>query len=224
MIIAVDGYSSCGKSTFAKAIAQRLNLLYIDSGAMYRAITLVCLNHNCIKDNKVDLNILKSFIDKTKIEFIKNASTDENETYLNGNNVEKEIRDIAVSNKVSLVSTIFEVREKMVQLQREMSKNKGVVMDGRDIGTTVFPNADIKIFMTADVKIRAQRRYKELIEKGISVSFEEVIKNIEERDYIDQNRKISPLRKADDAIILDNSNMTPEEQMVWFNQFIASFK
>ena len=224
LIIAIDGYSSCGKSTFAKAIAKKLNLLYIDSGAMYRAITLACIRNNCILDDKVDLDKLNTFLNNCHIYFEVNKITSESEAYLNGENIEKEIRDVAVSGKVSIVSTISEVRQKMVHLQRELSENKGVVMDGRDIGTTVFPNADIKIFMTADVKIRGQRRHKELLEKGIKVSFDDVLKNIEERDYIDQNREISPLKKADDAIVLDNSNLTPDDQLEWFDELLSSLK
>ncbi len=219
-IIAVDGFSSCGKSTFAKAIAKKLNLLYVDSGAMYRAVTYACLQKKCIHGTEVDLNIVNDILKNIDIQFIKNNSTNNNDTYLNSENIEMQIRDIEVSNHVSVISKIGAVRMKLVELQRSFSKSIGIIMDGRDIGTTVFPKADLKIFMTASVEIRAQRRYKELIEKGLSVNYEEIKQNIEQRDYIDQNREISPLKKADDAIVLDNSYMTPDEQMIWFLELI----
>ena len=216
MIIAIDGFSSCGKSTFAKAIAKKMNMLYVDSGAMYRAITWACIEKNCLHQ---DDEIIK-LLDDIHIDFKINKETGQAETYLNNKNIEKQIRGMLVSENVSHISKIAEVRQKLVALQREMAQNKSVVMDGRDIGTTVFPHADLKIFMTASAEIRAERRYKELIEKGIKRPFEEVKKNIEERDYIDQNREISPLKKADDAIILDNSKLAPDEQMQWFDVLI----
>ncbi|MFC2138110.1 (d)CMP kinase [Bacteroidota bacterium] len=219
-IIAVDGFSSSGKSTFAKAIAKELNLLYIDSGAMYRAVTYACIKNNCIQSDNTDNLILYDIIANIDIQFIKNKETGNIETYLDNENIEMQIRDIEVSNNVSAISTIGEVRKRLVELQRSYSANTGVVMDGRDIGTTVFPNADLKIFMTASVDIRAQRRYKELIEKGLSVNYEEIKQNIEKRDHIDQTRDISPLKKAEDAIELDNSYMTPNEQMDWFLKLI----
>jgi cytidylate kinase len=220
MIIAVDGYSSSGKSTFAKAIAKKLGYVYIDSGAMYRAVTLYALQHGIIEDNNINLEKLSRHLDLIKIEFRFNRQTGQNETYLNGNNVEESIRGIRVSDHVSDISKIKFVREKMVEFQQEMGKDKGIVMDGRDISTVVFPGAELKIFMTAGVEIRAERRFKELIEKGLSVSFEEIRENIIKRDRIDENRKESPLRKAEDAIVLDNSHMTPDEQMVWFHDVL----
>jgi cytidylate kinase len=220
IIIAIDGYSSCGKSTFAKAIARRLNYIYIDSGAMYRAVTLYALRHEIISGDKVDNEKLLSHLNRIKIDIRNNPKMERNDIYLNDENVEEEIRTIDVSNHVSEISKIKSVRNKMVELQREMGKTKGIVMDGRDIGTVVFPNAEIKIFMTADADIRAERRYKELAEKGMKVSFEEVRENIMKRDRIDENREVSPLQKAEDAITLDNSNMTPEDQMVWFDELL----
>lgn len=216
MTIAIDGYSSSGKSTFAKAIARRLNYLYIDSGAMYRAVTLFCLREGIIDGEKIDLKKINQSLDKIKIEFVYNKPQNLYETYLNREKVEEKIRSITVSEHVSFISKIKSVREKMVEGQRDLGQNKNIVMDGRDIGTVVFPEADIKIYLTADVDVRAQRRYKELLEKGLKVSFEEVKKNIVERDFIDETRKESPLKKADDAIVLDNSNMTPDEQLEWF--------
>jgi CMP/dCMP kinase len=215
LIIAIDGFSSCGKSTLAKDLAKKLNYIYIDSGAMYRAITLFCIQNSLIEDDKVDELKLKSLIHSIHIEFKVNQGNGNSETYLNGELVEDEIREIEVSQNVSLVSKIGFVREYLVELQREIGKNKGIVMDGRDIGTVVFPNADYKIFVTAQVDVRADRRFKELSKKGVQVNYEEIKKNIEERDYIDQNRDISPLKKADDAIMLDNSHMTVEEQLEW---------
>ena len=220
MIIAVDGYSSCGKSTFAKAIAKKLSYIYIDSGAMYRAVTLYSLREGIIDGEDIDLEKLARHLNHIKIQFRLNKQRERDETYLNGENVEEEIRTIHVSNHVSDISKIKIVRKKMVEIQQEMGKNRGIVMDGRDIGTVVFPNAEMKIFMTAGVEIRAERRYKELIEKGLTVSFEGVRENIVKRDNIDENRKESPLRKAEDAIVLDNSFTTPDEQMVWFHDLL----
>ncbi len=216
-IIAIDGYSSCGKSTFAKAIAKELDYLYIDSGAMYRSVAHYALKNGYIKNGIIDKEKIKTFLKSISIDFVQNEKTMKYETFLNGENVEKKIRSIKVSDVVSDISKLLEVREKMVALQRSVAeKNKGVVMDGRDIGTTVFPNADLKIFMTANNKVRAMRRYNELKEKGIKVNFDEVKRNIEERDFLDSSREISPLKKADDAVELDNSNMTPHQQMIWF--------
>lgn len=219
LIIAIDGYSSCGKSTFAKAIAKELNYTYIDSGAMYRAVTYYSLKKGLINGDKIDIQQLQDQIDKINIRFVFNEEWSRYETYLSGINIEDDIRDIEVSEHVSYISKVKKVREKMVQIQREMGKNKKIVMDGRDIGTVVFPDADIKIFMTAAADIRGERRYKELIEKGLDVRFDEVMANISQRDTIDENRKESPLRKAADAIVLDNSHMTPDEQLVWFRDF-----
>ena len=218
LIIAIDGYSACGKSTFAKAIAKELRYTYIDSGAMYRAVTLYCLNNEIIQANLVDLKELKNKLPNINIEFKFNHKLNRYDTYLNNENVEEEIRSVNVSDNVSPVSKIKEVRAKLVEIQRNLSTNKRVVMDGRDIGSVVFPNADIKIFLTASVAVRARRRYDEMISKGLDVSFQDVEKNITERDYIDENRDISPLKKALDAIILDNSNMNVDEQMEWFKE------
>jgi CMP/dCMP kinase len=220
LIIAIDGYSSCGKSSFAKAIAAMLNYIYIDSGAMYRAVTLYSMRRGLIENGVPDLKRITSELKDLDIEFVYNPDKGEYETFLNSENIEKEIRSIEVSAHVSNISKIPEVRYRMVELQRQIGVLKGVVMDGRDIGTVVFPGADLKIFMTALVDIRAKRRYDELISKGLKVNFDEVRKNIIARDLTDENRDISPLRRAADAIILDNSRMTIEEQMVWVQTLI----
>jgi len=216
LIIAIDGYSSSGKSSFAKNIAKEFGYVYIDTGAMYRAVTLFCLNNKLAQNGNVNKQGIISSLDKIHVSFTMNEQTGFSEVCLNDNNVEKQIRGLEVSENVSQVSQISEVRRKMVSLQREMGINRGIVMDGRDIGTVVFPEADIKIFMTADPHIRALRRFRELQEKQIPANMEEVEKNIRERDHIDETRADSPLKKADDAIILDNSFMTPDEQLVWF--------
>lgn len=221
--IAIDGYSSCGKSTFAKAIAKELNYTYIDSGAMYRVSTLIALRNNCIAD-EIDESKLLQLLNESKIEF-RNVGKDTKEIFLNGENVETEIRGMEVASNVSKISTIEAVRTKMVDMQRQMrfdenNTPKGIVMDGRDIGTVVFEDAELKIFMTADPKIRAERRYKELIEKSMPASFDDILKNIEERDYIDTHRDVSPLTQAKDAIVLDNSDMTPPEQMEWVKDIV----
>lgn len=220
LTIAVDGYSSCGKSTFAKMIARKLKYKYIDSGAMYRAITLLCIKKETISDEKINLKELESLLSDTNIDFQYSKTRNRYEILLNGINVEDEIRTSGVSDYVSQVSEIRQVREKMVKIQKKFGKDGGIVMDGRDIGTVVFPEADIKIFMTADTHIRAERRYKELQEKGLDVDFDSVMKNIRKRDHIDTNRKISPLKKAVDAKVLDNSNMTVKEQMIWFDKLL----
>jgi cytidylate kinase len=220
LIIAIDGYSSCGKSSFAKAIAGMLNYIYIDSGAMYRAVTLYCMRRGLIETGEPDMKRITGELKDMDIEFVYNPDKGEYETFLNSENIENEIRSIEVSAHVSNISKIPEVRYRMVELQRQIGVFKGVVMDGRDIGTVVFPGADLKIFMTASVDIRAKRRYDELISKGLKVNFDEVRKNIIARDITDENRDISPLRRADDAIILDNSRMTIEEQMVWVQTLI----
>ena len=221
VVIAVDGYSSCGKSTFAKAIAKRLGYAYIDSGAMYRATTLYGLQNGMFDASGV-LNApnLIAALPLINITFRFNGEKQRNETFLNGVCVEDEIRTIAVADKVSRVAEIGEVREQMVLLQQQMGKEKGIVMDGRDIGTVVFPDAEFKIFMTADPAIRAQRRYDELKAKGEEVDINEVEENIRKRDYIDENREVSPLRQASDALVLDNSHMTVEEQMVWVEEHL----
>lgn len=215
IVIAVDGFSSCGKSTLAKALACKLQYIYIDSGAMYRAVTLYALRNGMIENGTPDKKTLIANLDKIKISFRLNPGKGENLTFLNDENIENEIREPLVSDNVSQVSAIGEVRREMVKQQQEMGKNRGIVMDGRDIGTVVFPDAELKIFMTADPEIRAHRRYKEIISKWIDVSFEEVQQNIASRDYLDQNREESPLKKADDAIVLDNSYMTPQQQLDW---------
>jgi cytidylate kinase len=215
IIIAIDGYSSCGKSTVAKEVAKELGYLYIDSGAMYRAVTLYCLRNNLVNDGVVDEKGLREQIGNIHIEFRLNPLTQKRDTWLNGENVEEEIRKPEVAGMVSPVSVIGFVREAMVSMQRELGKNRGIVMDGRDIGTVVFPDAELKIFMTASPEIRAQRRYDELKAKGLDVSLEEILKNTNDRDRIDSTRAISPLRQADDAIILDNSHLTREQQLTF---------
>jgi cytidylate kinase len=219
LIIAVDGFSSCGKSTMAKSLAKKLDYTYIDSGAMYRALSLFCLQNGLLKDGLLDEKSLKAQLDTVQITFEKN-SKGVSQTFLNGINVEREIRNMEVSNAVSLVSAVSFVREAMVALQRKASVGGGVVMDGRDIGTVVFPDADLKIFVTADARTRAQRRYDELVEKGQPEDFDVILENIEMRDMLDQTRAISPLRKADDAVELDNGNLSLEEQDAWLLELV----
>ena len=220
LIIAIDGYSSCGKSTFARAIATELGYIFIDSGAMYRAVTLYCMRRRFISDGRLDLQGIVTELKDIHIEFVYNPDISEYETFLNSENVEKEIRSLEVSRYVSRISMIQEVRTRMVELQRQIGVFKGIVMDGRDIGTVVFPDADLKIFMKASVEISAKRRYDEMKGKGIDVNYDEIEKNIIARDITDENRDISPLRRADDAVILDNSKMTVEEQMTWVLKII----
>jgi len=208
--IAIDGHSSCGKSTIAKAIAKKFEMCYIDTGAMYRAITLYCMNNNIIIDQQVNLQKLKLHLDKIEVSFHFNIETGKSETILNGKNVESEIRKHEVSSFVSIVSQIKEVRDKLVVLQREIGKEKGVVMDGRDIGTKVFPSAELKLFITAKAEIRAQRRFDEMKKTG--VSFQQVLDNLLQRDEKDSNREINPLRVAKEAIVIDNSEKTENEQ------------
>ena len=215
IIIALDGHSSCGKSTVAKEVARKLNYLFIDTGAMYRAVTLYCLRNKIIQNGVVNIPLLKANLDKIKVYFKFNQETAHNDIWLNGENVEDEIRLLAVSQSVSPVSAVAEVRHLLVALQQEMGQSKGIVMDGRDIGTVVFPSAELKIFMTANPDVRARRRFDELTARGESVSYDEIRANIIERDRYDESRKESPLRKADDAIVLDNSYMTREEQFDW---------
>lgn len=214
--IAIDGFSSCGKSTMAKDLAKKIGYIYVDSGAMYRAVTLYCLRHGLFDEagnvKQTDLQAAMPHIDIT---FKMNSQTGKPDTFLNGENVEKEIRSMAVSAKVSPVSAIGFVRSTLVELQQKMGQQKGIVMDGRDIGTTVFPDAELKIFVTATPEARAERRYKELLAKGENPAYEDILKNIQQRDFQDQNRAVSPLRKANDAIELDNSRMTIEEQNNW---------
>jgi len=223
--IAIDGHSSCGKSTMAKALARRIGYAYIDTGAMYRAVTLYCLEHDMIKGDEVNKPRLRRHMPKIEITFQVNADG-KSETYLNGRNVEHEIRGMEVSNKVSLVSAIGFVRRAMVAQQQAMGRNKGIVMDGRDIGTVVFPDAELKVFVTASAEVRAQRRYQELQSKGdTSTTFEEVLANVVERDRIDSTRKESPLRQAPDALLLDNSHLTLDEQDQWlYEEFVQRTK
>lgn len=213
LIIAIDGHSSTGKSTVAKELAKKLKYTYIDSGAMYRAITLLAINHQLLKGDEVNQEGLKKVLPGVKIHFTFDDENKEYLTWLNDSLVEDRIRTIEVSDKVSPVSKIGFVREQLVKMQQDLGKNGGIVMDGRDIGTVVFPDADLKIFMTASSDVRAKRRFDELQSKKQEVSFNEVKANIEKRDYIDQNREISPLKKADDAIVIDNSNLSKEEQL-----------
>ena len=217
IIIAIDGYSSSGKSTLAKAIAKHLGYKYIDSGAMYRAVTLYALQNNLvdIHNHQVNEKKLKSLLDKININFRFNPEKNRQETYLNQENVEDEIRRMEVSNAVSIVSKLKFVRARMVRIQQKMGIEKGIVMDGRDIGTVVFPDAEIKIFMNAKAEVRAKRRYKELRDQDVSVSYDEILDNVKKRDHLDETREESPLKKANDAIELDNSNMTEEEQLQW---------
>lgn len=228
MIIAIDGFSSCGKSTVAKAIAKRLGLKYIDSGAMYRAVTLYFMRNGIPipdSDELVDFPFdFNPVLDKIQITFQVNPATGLSEVYLNGENVEQPIRTMEISEQVSHVSAIKTVRKKMVELQQQEGEQGGLVMDGRDIGTTVFPHADLKIFMKADPMIRAERRFKELVAKGVEITVEEVISNVVGRDYEDSHREESPLRKADDAIVLDNSHLNQEEQVEFVVKEIEKLK
>ena len=215
IIIAIDGHSSCGKSTMAKSLAQRLGYVYIDTGAMYRVVTLVALRNGWIENKIPNTQKIIDGLKDIKITFQWDEKAGKNTTFLNGENVEDEIRQLEVSENVSPISTIAEVRHEMVLQQRENGKNKGIVMDGRDIGTVVFPDAELKIFMTASPEIRAQRRYLELTEKGDNVNFGEILANVEGRDKIDSTRAVSPLKRADDELILDNSELTREQQLDW---------
>jgi cytidylate kinase len=208
IVIAIDGHSSCGKSTMAKELAKAIHYRYIDSGAMYRAVTLYCLEKGFFNNDVLNEEAIRNCINEIHISFRFNDKTDNLETCLNGRSVEKQIRSMEVADKVSPVAAVGFIREAMVKQQQVMGKDKGIVMDGRDIGTVVFPGAELKLFITARPEVRAQRRLDELVAKGESVSFEEVLKNIEKRDCIDSTRKDGPLRKAPDAIVLDNSDMT----------------
>ena len=216
--IAIDGFSSCGKSTMAKDLAREVGYIYIDSGAMYRAVTLYSIENGIFDGDVIDTEKLKKAIKDIQISFRPNPETGRPDTYLNGVNVENKIRTMGVSSKVSPISALDFVREAMVAQQQAMGKEKGIVMDGRDIGTTVFPDAELKIFVTATPEIRAQRRFDELKAKGQEGSFEEILENVKQRDYIDQHREVSPLRKADDALLLDNSNLSIEQQKEWLSE------
>ena len=214
--IAIDGHSSCGKSTMAKDLAKKIGYVYVDTGAMYRAVTLFALRNNLFEeDGAVKVDELEKRMDEIKISFKFNTETQRPDTYLNGELVEKEIRGMEVSNHVSPIAAIGFVRKAMVAQQQRMGKKGGIVMDGRDIGTVVFPNAELKVFVTATAEVRAQRRYDELKGKGQEADYEEILKNVQERDYIDSHREVSPLRQAEDALLLDNSNMTIPEQNEW---------
>ena len=213
--IAIDGHSSCGKSTMAKDLAREVGYVYVDTGAMYRCVTLYALRHGLFTDEGIQEEALRKAMPEIQITFRFNAEKGRPDTYLNGELVEDLIRSMEVSNHVSPIATLGFVREAMVAQQQQMGKDKGVVMDGRDIGTVVFPDAELKIFVTASAEVRAQRRYDELKGKDMEADYEEILKNVQERDYIDSHRAVSPLRKADDAIELDNSHMTIAEQKAW---------
>lgn len=229
IIIAIDGHSSCGKSTMAKQLAKEIGYVYVDTGAMYRAVTLFAMQNGLYPDEGVREDALQNAVDEGKIQisFKFNAEMGRPDTYLNGVNVETEIRQMAVSNRVSPVAALSFVRTLLTEQQQAMGKEKGIVMDGRDIGTAVFPQAEMKVFVTATASVRAQRRYDELMEKATSqaekdaLSYDEILKNVEERDYIDSHREIAPLRQAEDALVLDNSELTREEQSAWL---LAKYK
>lgn len=214
--IAIDGHSSCGKSTMAKQLAKDLGYIYVDTGAMYRAVTLYSMQHGYVSDNRsIDEDRLHKALQNIDIAFVFRDEYKRPVVHLNGKCVEEEIRSIEVSRNVSLIAALPFVRTAMVERQREMGKAKGVVMDGRDIGTTVFPDAELKIFVTASAEVRAQRRYDELVERSMPADYDEILANVKERDYIDSHREVSPLRMADDAVLLDNSDMTRDEQQQW---------
>lgn len=211
-IIAIDGYSSTGKSTVAKRLAKKLHFVFIDSGAMYRAATLFAIKNSCFENKKLKTPKLLKILNQINIDFYFDQDTQKSHILLNSKNVEDSIRGMQVSERVSTVAKIPEIRHKLVTLQRQMSKKHNIIMDGRDIGTVVFPNADVKFFMTASAKERANRRYKELKEKGEKISYDEVFKNIKQRDLIDTTREHSPLQQANDAILIDNTTLSPNEQ------------
>lgn len=216
IVIAIDGYSSCGKSTMAKDLAREVGYIYVDTGAMYRAVTLFAMRNGVFDaDDNIDEARLKSLLPDVKLTFKLNSETKLPEVCLNGECVERDIRTLEVSQHVSPIAALPFVREKLVEQQQAMGKEKGIVMDGRDIGTVVFPDAELKIFVTASAEIRAQRRFKELEAKGMPANFDEILQNVEQRDYIDTHRETSPLRQADDALVLDNSHLTIAEQKVW---------
>ncbi|MGN6399365.1 MAG: (d)CMP kinase [Flavisolibacter sp.] len=224
IIITIDGWSSCGKSTLAKQLAKALNYIYVDSGAMYRAITLYFLRNHVDWTDKKEV---KKALNEISLEFSYNPKSERSEIFLNGENVEYVIRDLVVAEKVSDVAAIKEVREYAVAQQQKMGKNRGIVMDGRDIGTVVFPDAELKIFMTADNAVRVERRFQELYEKNPNITLEEIKNNLELRDYIDSHREVSPLHQADDAIVLDNTNLTEKEQfqkaLKWAQEHIEQY-
>lgn len=216
IVIAIDGHSSCGKSTMAKKLAKDLGYIYVDTGAMYRTVTLYALRQQLFEaDGSVKAEELKQQMGQIEVSFALNPESGLPEALLNGENVEREIRGMEVSSHVSPIAALPFVREAMVDQQRQMGEAKGIVMDGRDIGTTVFPQAELKVFVTASAEVRAQRRYDELQAKGMPADYEDILKNVQERDYIDSHREVSPLRQADDALLLDNSHLTREEQQQW---------
>lgn len=216
IVIAIDGFSSCGKSTMAKDLAREVGYIYVDTGAMYRAVTLFAMRNDVFDaEGNIDETRLKALLPDVKLTFQLNNETKLPEVCLNGENVERHIRTLEVSQHVSPIAALPFVREKLVEQQQAMGNEKGIVMDGRDIGTVVFPNAELKIFVTASAEIRAQRRFKELEAKGMPADFDEILQNVEQRDYIDTHRETSPLRQADDALVLDNSHLTIAEQKVW---------
>lgn len=225
IIIAIDGHSSCGKSTMAKDLAREVGYIYVDSGAMYRAVTLWALRQNYFHEDEINTDALQNDMSKIDITFRLNPETRLPETYFNGENVEKAIRSLEVSSHVSPIATLPFVREALTRWQQQLGAEKGIVMDGRDIGTAVFPNAELKIFVTASAEVRAQRRYDELKAKGMEASFEDILQNVKERDYIDSHRAMNPLRQAEDALLLDNSQMTIREQKEWLlKQFYAAIE
>ena len=215
IIIAIDGYSSCGKSTMAKALARKIGYLYFDSGAMYRAVALYCMQQGFIVDGNIDVERLRAAMSEIKITFTADGVTGNSLTVLNGVVVENEIRSLEVSQQVSRVAALDFVRAALIDQQREMGKAKGIVMDGRDIGTTVFPEAELKIFVTASAEVRARRRYDELVARGSTPDYNDILANVVERDHLDLTREVSPLRQAEDAILLDNGEMTIEGQLEW---------
>lgn len=215
IIIALDGHSSCGKSTMAKVLAREIGYIYVDTGAMYRTVTLFALRNGVFSGEQLDAERLAALMPQLEVSFKLDPETNLPLAILNGEVVEQEIRTMEVSSRVSPVAALPFVREAMTAMQQRMGEQKGIVMDGRDIGTVVFPQAELKIFVTASAEVRAQRRYDELKAKGENVTFEEILKNVQERDYIDSHREVAPLRQAEDALVLDNSNMTREEQNQW---------
>lgn len=215
IIVALDGHSSCGKSTMAKVLAREIGYIYVDTGAMYRTVTLFALRNGVFSGEQLDAERLAALMPQLEVSFKLDPETNLPLAMLNGEVVEQEIRTMEVSSRVSPVAALPFVREAMTAMQQRMGEQKGIVMDGRDIGTVVFPQAELKIFVTASAEVRAQRRYDELKEKGENVTFEEILKNVQERDYIDSHREVAPLRQAEDALVLDNSNMTREEQNQW---------
>tara|TARA_B100000609_G_C17137770_1_gene393792 strand:- start:6 stop:692 length:687 start_codon:yes stop_codon:yes gene_type:complete len=221
--IAIDGYSSCGKSTIAKSIAKKYNFRYIDSGAMYRAITLFFMREEVIKNKNINFDLLNKLIENVKVDFYFDTKTESSKTLLNNKNVEDDIRSISVSEHVSIVARIIKVREKLIAIQKKIGESKNIVMDGRDIGTKVLPNAKIKLFVTADIEVRAQRRFAQLKKTTSNVSFPKILKNLNERDRFDISRKMNPLAKADDAILIDNTMMSLQEQDMFLNNLITKY-